>query len=191
MRLPDAVGNLYQSEDRKDRAYGKAGQLIRSKGAEYRYDSDGNLIEKANINGDKWQYEWNAAGMLKRVIRPDKNVVAFKYDALGRRISKSYLGTTTRWVWDGNVPLHEWEIPAEDFITPVNQSLSRESIYLEQQKDTVITWIFEPDSFSPMGRIQGDKQYSLVTDYLGTPNMVLDTAGNKICLLYTSPSPRD
>ncbi|WP_147278242.1 RHS repeat domain-containing protein, partial [Porphyromonas macacae] len=46
--------------------------------------------------------------MLKSVKRPDGEVVSFEYDPLGRRISKRYKGTTTRWVWDGNVPLHEW-----------------------------------------------------------------------------------
>jgi YD repeat-containing protein len=46
--------------------------------------------------------------MLAHVRRPDGSVVSFAYDALGRRISKRYRGQTTRWVWDGNVPLHEW-----------------------------------------------------------------------------------
>src|SRR5690606_41787232 len=34
--------------------------------------------------------------------------VEFTYDPLGRRIGKRYLGKLTRWVWDGQVPLHEW-----------------------------------------------------------------------------------
>ena len=51
--------------------------------------------------------------MLKKVILPDKSEVTFKYDALGRRIEKIYNNTVTRWVWDGNVPLHEWQYPEE------------------------------------------------------------------------------
>jgi hypothetical protein len=38
----------------------------------------------------------------------DGSEVTFEYDALGRRIAKTYRGQTTRWVWDGNVALHEW-----------------------------------------------------------------------------------
>jgi YD repeat-containing protein len=38
----------------------------------------------------------------------DGQDVFFTYDALGRRLSKTYRHKTTRWVWDGNVPLHEW-----------------------------------------------------------------------------------
>jgi RHS repeat-associated protein len=30
------------------------------------------------------------------------------YDPLARRVFKAYRGKTTRWIWDGNVPLHEW-----------------------------------------------------------------------------------
>ena len=46
--------------------------------------------------------------MLRAVTRPDSSEVTFEYDALGRRIKKHYRGQTTSWIWDGNVPLHEW-----------------------------------------------------------------------------------
>jgi YD repeat-containing protein len=46
--------------------------------------------------------------MLASVSRPDGSEVSFAYDPLGRRVKKTYRGQTTRWVWDGNVPLHEW-----------------------------------------------------------------------------------
>lgn len=108
LRMPDAVGNLFRTSDQEDRKYGPAGQLLEAKGVRYDYDAEGNLIRKTERNGGVWQYEWNMAGMLSRVIRPDGEVVTFTYDALGRRISKTYRGRTTYWVWDGNVPLHEW-----------------------------------------------------------------------------------
>lgn len=107
-RMPDAVGNLFRSKDQKDRKYGPAGQLLEADGTRYEYDAEGNLIRKTQPGGAVWRYEWNAAGMLARVIRPDGDMVSFSYDALGRRISKTYRNRTTRWVWDGNVPLHEW-----------------------------------------------------------------------------------
>ncbi|MBO0933300.1 RHS repeat domain-containing protein [Fibrella aquatilis] len=46
--------------------------------------------------------------MLAEVTRPDGQTVQFGYDALGRRVSKTFRGKTTRWVWDGDKPLHEW-----------------------------------------------------------------------------------
>lgn len=107
-RMPDAVGNLFRTKDQKDRKYGPAGQLLEANGTRYEYDPEGNLIQKTEPGGSVWRYEWNAAGMLRRVVRPDGDSVTFTYDALGRRISKQYRGKTTRWVWDGNNILHEW-----------------------------------------------------------------------------------
>ena len=66
-----------------------------------------------------WFYEWTSNGMLKKVIRPDGRPVEFRYDALGRRTAKRYFGKITRWVWNGNVPLHEG-ISGES-ITPCNR----------------------------------------------------------------------
>ena len=116
-RLPDAVGNLYRSKDRRDRAYNPAGQILRSGPNTYRYDADGNLVERVVREdevrpGDEgtWRYRWNGAGMLTEVLRPDRHAVSFTYDALGRRLSKAYRDKTTYWAWDGNVPLHEWTV---------------------------------------------------------------------------------
>ena len=59
-RMPDAVGNLFRTEDRSDREYGPAGQLLKStdaKGRVYRYDYDaeGNLIRKTCNDDEMWQ----------------------------------------------------------------------------------------------------------------------------------------
>jgi RHS repeat-associated protein len=122
-RMPDAVGNIFRTQERNDRRYGLAGQLLQAGSTRYEYDSEGFLTRKIMGNGKKWQYEWNVAGLLARVTRPDGQVVAMEYDALGRRISKSFIGSTTRWVWDGNTPLHEWIEPSEDKIRPVRADL--------------------------------------------------------------------
>jgi RHS repeat-associated protein len=82
----------------------------------------------------------------------------FTYDALGRRVSKTSGGTTTRWLWDGDVPVHEWT-GGDD-------------------ASELCTWIFEPESFAPLGKIASDgTSYSVVTDYLGTPTEMFDEAG--------------
>ena len=130
LRMPDAVGNLFRSADRTDRKYGPAGQLLESRDARgittYAYDPEGNLIKKAEPDGALWKYEWNGAGMLQRVVRPNGHVVEFGYDPLARRTFKRYRGKTTKWIWDGNVPLHEWaerdaDAVDEDFARPVSE----------------------------------------------------------------------
>ena len=164
MRNPDAVGNLFESRDRKDKKYNAGGKLIESKTAFYSYDEEGFLIEKKEKSGKVWKYEWNTAGMLQRVVRPDKAEVHFKYDALGRRLEKQYKKTITRFIWDGSKPLHEWkEFDAKDATA-----------------DEIITWVFNEDDFAPTAKIKGEKKYSIVTDHLGTPVQGYNETGELI-----------
>lgn len=182
-RNPDEVGNLYSTTNRKDRDYGRAGQLLKANGTRYKYDREGNLIEKRGEEERDWMYEWNASGMLAKVIRPDEKSVIFHYDALGRRIAKTFSGKTTRWIWDGNTPLHEWVEAAEDFTIPINASLPRSFPKgLEQNshwginKD-LITWVFEPETFAPLAKVCGEEQYNIITDHLGSPTTITDKTG--------------
>lgn len=168
-RNPDAVGNLYKTIDRKDRIYAKGGQLKKSYGYEYKYDADGNLIEKKHIGGNTWRYEWNYDGTLIKVIKPDKSEVSFTYDALGRRLSKRYRKTITKFIWDGNVPLHEWK----------QHALTGENLNeINVGEACITTWIFDPNTFAPCAKIKGGKQYSIVTDHLGTPTKMYKEDGH-------------
>ena len=197
-RVPDFVGNLFETPERKDRKYGAGGRLLEDPDCLYHYDDEGNLIfrefkqlqdnavthdrkrlEKERgirslATGTGWLYEWASNGMLKKVIRPDGRPVDFRYDALGRRIAKRYFGKVTRWVWDGNVPLHEWCYKAIGL-----QSDEEENIPPKEPVEDVTTWVFEANTFVPAAKIQGGKRYSIVSDYLGTPIQMYDGQGNK------------
>lgn len=202
LRMPDAVGNLFRREDRSDREYGAAGQLLKSVDAQgrttrYTYDPEGNLLQKTRDDGELWQYRWGADGMLKSVVRPDGSEVSFTYDPLGRRISKTYRGQTTRWVWDGNVMLHEW---VEGSLQPVAQtgrqhswmdaSSHRREAELSQHllrgppergsRQRPITWLFEPESFTPMAKLVGDERLSVICDHLGVPIAMHDATGTEV-----------
>ncbi|MDO4704190.1 RHS repeat domain-containing protein [Tannerella sp.] len=165
-KAPDAIGNLFRTEERKDRKYGKGGRLLEDKKFSYHYDGEGYLVLKQRLRPDEtlaplwqegdWAYEWQGNGMLRSVKRPDGETVSFEYDPLGRRISKTYKEKTTRWVWDGNVPLHEWT-----------------------EEENVTTWLFEEGTFIPAAKIVGDKSYSIITDYLGTPTEMYNSDGEK------------
>ena len=168
-KCPDAIGNLFETPQQKDRKY-KSSQLQYDGKWYYYYDGEGNLIQKSpNQWYDRkkpqewhtgcWQYEWNANGSLQSVTRPDGRTIAFKYDALGRRISKRYRNRETLFVWSGNVPLHE----------------------LHQEDNTtqeVITWLFE--GFVPVAKIVDEQKYSIVSDYLGKPFQAYDSEGELV-----------
>ena len=113
--------------------------------------------------GTGWRYDWQSDGMLARVVRPDGKEVSFAYDALGRRIRKTYAGTTTHFVWDGNVPLHEWTETAES------------------EESEMVTWLFEQDTFVPTAKLVANGEcFSIISDYLGTPLQAYDKQGNKV-----------
>jgi RHS repeat-associated protein len=199
-RAPDAIGNLFRSPDRNDRKYGPAGQLLEASTAKgivkYEYDVEGNLKKKIESDNKEWQYTWNSSGMLSTVKRPDGKTVKFTYDPLGRRMSKSFNGRITKWVWDGNVILHEWVVHFDDVndVSDIQDSIQNyEASAASLQAQLVgrpsngppetlelplpTTWLFDPDTFAPASKIVGDKHYSIITDHLGTPLSMFDETG--------------
>ena len=189
-RVPDRMGNLFETRERDDRRYDAGGRLAEDREHFYHYDCEGNLvfkefkelsrggnviapIDKERLEtelgirfrafGTGWRYDWQSDGMLARVVRPDGKEVSFAYDALGRRIRKSFAGTTTHFVWDGNVPLHEWTEEAES------------------EESEMVTWLFEQDTFVPAAKLVANGEcFSIISDYLGTPLQAYDKKGNKV-----------
>ncbi|MDE6233412.1 MAG: RHS repeat-associated core domain-containing protein, partial [Lachnospiraceae bacterium] len=108
-RMTDNVGNIYETQDNSDRIYGEGSRLEQSginlkekmnsfqggygrlvtKVSKFFYDEEGNLAKKIEPDGGTWIYNYFGNGMLKRVIKPDRSGVRFKYDPLGRRIEKT------------------------------------------------------------------------------------------------------
>ena len=179
-RLSDKAGNLFDDLDRKLRKYLRGGKLEQSGEWRFVYDRDGQLVEKYKGSGkwwdsksERWRYIWNQNGTLKEVRPPGGGDFAFDalftYDALGRRLSKDAIGITC-WLWNGNVPLHEW--------TP-SQSRNENGEIEENQKD-LRTWLFEEESFVPLALFQDGKAYSIVTDHLGTPVEAYNEQGEEV-----------
>ena len=191
-RIPDRIGNLFETREKDDRKYGAGSRLIEDRDYFYHYDCEGNLVfkefrtldwtgvsvplgvQKAHLEeelgitfrafGAGWRYDWQSDGMLSRVVRPDGKEVSFAYDALGRRTEKTYEGITTHFVWDGNVPLHEWQ-----------------EVSSNAEKTNITTWLFEQDTFIPAAKLAANgESFSIVSDYLGTPQQAFDNNGNKV-----------
>ncbi|MDO1450206.1 DUF6531 domain-containing protein [Rhodocytophaga aerolata] len=179
-RMPDAVGNLFRTRDRSDRKYGPAGQLQKSGNTYYEYDEEGNLIRKTETGGKEWRYIWNAYGMLSKVIRPDGEAVTFTYDALGRRLSKTFRNKITRWVWDGNIPLHEW-IESTTLFKASYRTIEQMAANGGGEVDNnLITWLFEPESFTPLAKLTKMHSYGIINDYLSTPLSMHTDSGETV-----------
>ena len=174
--LSDKVGNLFDDPERKLRKYLQGGKLEQSGEWHFEYDKDGQLTEKYKGSGkwwdtkrERWRYEWNQNGTLKAVKSPHRsNWVEFTYDALGRRLSK-LASEYTHWVWNGNVPLHEW-----------NSSREWKGDGWKHYELDLRTWVFEEESFVPMALLLNGKAYSIVTDQLGTPTEAYNAEGEEV-----------
>lgn len=176
LRNPDKTGNLFETVDRIDRKYSAGGRLEQSIDWNYKYDAEGRLIEKRHRVQvqQAWKYHWNSAGMLEEVVRPDGSTVSFKYDALGRRIEKQLFNRKTRWVWDGNVPLHEWnEVYTKDYTEEKGE-------FYTMKPSNTTTWLFEEGTFVPNGKLVGEENFSIQSNYLGTPEVMYDADGKVV-----------
>ena len=156
-----------------------AGQLLEAKREDggisrYEYDAEGNLTKKvegpatAHQSSDKvWHFRWKANGLLENVTRPDGTNVAFKYDAFARRLSKTSSERTTFWQWDRQQAIHE---KVEQTGTSPAAGDSAE----------VVTWLFSPDTQSPLGKLTSTAAYALVTDCIGSPIAAFSTQGRQV-----------
>jgi len=193
-RNPDLMGNVYDSPDRTDRSYGRGGQLREDRKRRYYYDSHGNLVLKTmrrmepSHNAEArdeflvWQsgdyaYTWQGNDMLRSVIRQDGKTVTFKYDALGRRIEKVFDGRVYRYLWDGDVILHEWDYAEYDRPNTVVTEAGEVTLDRPEPVENLITWVYDSDSYVPTAKIVGDTHYSIISDYIGRPVQVYDDNG--------------
>ena len=194
-RNPDAMGNVYDSPDRTDRSYGRGGQLREDKKWRYYYDSHGNLVLKTMRRSGPsletgirdeflaWQsgdyaYTWQGNGMLRSVTRPDGKTVTFSYDALGRRIEKVFDGRVYRYLWDGDVILHEWDYTEADRPNTIVTETGEVTLDRPEPVENLITWVYDSDSYVPTAKLVDDKHYSIISDYIGRPIQAYDEKGN-------------
>jgi RHS repeat-associated protein len=153
-RALDAVGNVYRTPDQSDRGYLRGGAIGNEGATTFTFDPRGQLLRRTPPEGAGWTYTWDGAGQLTRVTRPDGLQVTFTYDALGRRVGKKAGDVETRWIWDGDVILHEL-----------------------RSDRPMTTWYHEPESFTPIAQIAGGARTHVVADHLGAPTALYATSG--------------
>ncbi|MBK9753415.1 MAG: PAAR domain-containing protein [Nannocystis sp.] len=101
-----------------------------------------------------WHYTWNAAGELHTATATPGPAISYRHDALGRRIARVRDGHETRWLWHGDVLLHQWT----------------------HHRD-LITWACEPAHGAPLARLTATTRHAVVTDHLGSPLALVDAHG--------------
>jgi RHS repeat-associated protein len=79
--------------------YDAANELTTWGAATPTYDSNGNVLSDGTNS-----YVWNARNQL---VSMNMSAESFQYDPLGRRVTKTILGTTTNYLYDGLSPTQE------------------------------------------------------------------------------------
>ena len=223
----DEAGNVYGTEDKSDRIYGAGSRLETSgidlkekrniyqgghgrlvtKGVEYFYDEEGNLVRKTEAAGEESKWETIGGVRIRRpntelqkfhMLQGDNTSVYRGENALqpGSEQKASHVEKVIKFLWDGNVLLHEWQEDADESKKPIPQieyqadyvvKLSEKKKQEERQKaakgepapESLVTWIIQ-DDFIPRARITKDGIYSIIADYLGTPAEAYDDSGTLV-----------
>ena len=181
----DCEGNLVLKTKRKISPIAESPQGNR-KSVFSLFANDGTSKEKGREDGaltwhpGEYAYTWLPNGMLGSVTRPDGKTVTFKYDALGRRIKKTFNGRVHRYLWDGDVVLHEWEYAEADRPQPIVAENGEVSFDRPEPTDNLVTWVYDTDSYVPTAKLVGGKRYGIVSDYIGRPVQAYDEHGTPV-----------
>ncbi|WP_308908730.1 RHS repeat-associated core domain-containing protein [Pseudomonas canadensis] len=126
----------------------------------YDYDAFGNLIRERRGKGHQLvtDYRYDCQHRLIDVKTPNGQTASYRYDAFGRRISKTVDGITTEFFWQGD------------------------KIIAEHHANRHRSYLYEPDSFRPLALLEGfgpkeTKAYHYQLDHLGTPQELTDPNG--------------
>jgi RHS repeat-associated protein len=74
-------------------------QYTQSGNTAYRYDADGNLIEK-QTGSQLWKYSYDDQSRLIKVVDSTNNITQYEYDVFGNRSATIYNGTRTEYLVD-------------------------------------------------------------------------------------------
>ncbi|MBI4354932.1 MAG: hypothetical protein HY597_00595 [Candidatus Omnitrophica bacterium] len=111
----DGVGNRLTAISNQQSAisnylYDTANRLLDDGTLTYTYDNNGNrLTAISNQQSAVSNYLYDADNQLTGITFPDGSQATYAYDALGRRIQKTVNGTATRFVYDNEDLLMEYD----------------------------------------------------------------------------------
>jgi RHS repeat-associated protein len=136
--------------------YGPGDRLLSVGSTRFEYGARGEVVQRHQQSGaastDVWQFQWDPAGQLRAVSRPDGTTVEYGYDALGRRTFERDEGGERRYFWD------------DDALCEV------------QNGTTQLRYYFDADLI-PVFKERDASTYTFLTDHIGTPAQAFDAFG--------------
>ncbi|WP_338473789.1 RHS repeat-associated core domain-containing protein [Pseudomonas sp. MS646] len=157
----DPAGNVLL-HDRPGPTTLKGNRLLTEGDRHYDYDAFGNLIRerRGNVPSLVADYRYDCQHRLIGVTTADGRETSYRYDAFGRRISKTVDGLTTEFFWQGD------QIVAES--SPRHHR----------------SYLYEPGTFRPLAMLDGKGlnacPFHYHLDHLGTPQELTNHAGEVV-----------
>jgi len=146
--------NSTRSITAQSATYNIGDQLKTNGSTSYAYDADGYLRQKTTTAGIT-TYQYSSQGRLLFVQTPDKTI-EYLHNALGNRVAKKVDGLITeKYLW-----------------------LNKTTLLATYDATDALLQRFEyTDSHTPASFEQGGQRYYIVTDHLGSPRAVTNSAG--------------
>ncbi|MBD0706853.1 RHS repeat-associated core domain-containing protein, partial [Pseudomonas sp. PSB1] len=154
----DPAGNLLM-QDRPGPTHLKGNRLLMEGDRHYDYDAFGNLIRERRGKAQCLvsEYRYDSQHRLIGVTTAHGRETSYRYDAFGRRISKTVDGLTTEFFWQGD------QIVAES--SPRHHR----------------SYVYEPGTFRPLALLDGKGPnacpFYYHLDHLGTPQELTNYGG--------------
>jgi len=147
-------------------------KLHGANGDAFVYDERDHVCERRG-RGGTITYRYNGRDQLSALDAPGL-VYRAEHDALGRRVSKTAAGRTTRFYWDGDRLAAE--VDADGALR----------VYVYPDEGALV-----PMLFVDYARVDADpasgKVYEVFTDHLGTPERIRDADGNLVWQARIAP----
>lgn len=162
----DGVGNRLQRDDQASPSvFDAANRLLEDQSFRYVYDVNGNLIEKVEKGTSTTTvYTYDAENRLVRIDFPNGKVATYRYDGLGRRIEKNVDGVITRYVYDQEDILLEFD--------GVNTLLARYTHGGGVDEPLIMERDLDKD-----GALERNERFFYRTDALGSVTELTDASG--------------
>ncbi len=136
--------------------YNQIGQLVQAGTTTYRYNGDGDLVEK-NESGQITRYNYLTTGQLCEVILPNGTLIEYRFDENGLR--------TQKLINDKLYQRYQWT----DLTTLAAVEDSTGTTHFQYNEDG-----------DPIAMQKGEDVYLLATDQLGSIFTVADMLGNSL-----------
>lgn len=155
-------------------------RIKRAGNVRYEHDAQGRIVlrQKTRLShkADTWRYEWDAEDRLASLTTPDGAVWRYRYDALGRRIAKQHLDSSSQTIleqilftWDGTT-LCEQITESGALPNPVTLTWDHDGLRPLAQTERILA------ADAPQDAID-ERFFAIVTDLVGTPSELIDESG--------------